>query len=441
VTSNPTWYALQSLPYLMEYRYECAEQLFSRLYANSLAAHIVGSKPAFKQVIAEWQKSPPKNPLQSNEELRAVALENSPWLADARSEAARLAQLGQLLDQNRMAAEQERAFEKLQQLQTSGGGFRWFGGMEPSLSMTLHVLSGFGHLQKLGVRFPADMQTSLSEMQTNAIRYADAEMKRWVQEQKKDKAAPFRYFSAIQYLYARSFYLDKPVDKDMLTFLKQRVADDWLKQSLQGQALSAMALYRFGDKVIPAAILRSLLERTRQSEELGTYWPDNTSGLFWYQTPIETQAYLIEAFDEIKQDRAAVDNMKRWLLRQKQTQSWSSTKATTEAIYALLLRGSDWLDTKPNTQVSLGGQSIESRVTKTETITGYQKVTYAASEIKPEMGVIQITKKADGPAWGALYWQHFEPLDRVMPGSAGLSVQKTLYVQHDSPKVDRLFQR
>jgi uncharacterized protein YfaS (alpha-2-macroglobulin family) len=434
VTSNPTWYALQSLPYLMEYRYECAEQLFSRLYANSLAAHIVGSKPAFKQVIAEWQKSPPKNPLQSNEELRAVALENSPWLADARSEAARLAQLGQLLDQNRMAAEQERAFEKLQQLQTSGGGFLWFGGMEPNLSMTLHVLSGFGHLQKLGVRFPADMQTSLSEMQTNAIRYADAEMKRWVQEQKKDKAAPFRYFSAIQYLYARSFYLDKPVDKDMLTFLKQRVADDWLKQSLQGQALSAMALYRFGDKVIPAAILRSLLERTRQSEELGTYWPDNTSGLFWYQTPIETQAYLIEAFDEIKQDRAAVDNMKRWLLRQKQTQSWSSTKATTEAIYALLLRGSDWLDTKPNTQVSLGGQSIESRVTKTETITGYQKVTYAASEIKPEMGVIQITKKADGPAWGALYWQHFEPLDRVMPGSAGLSVQKTLYVQHDSPK-------
>jgi uncharacterized protein YfaS (alpha-2-macroglobulin family) len=85
------------------------------------------------------------------------------------------------------------------------------------------------------------------------------------------------------------------------------------------------------------------------------------------------------------------------------------------------------------TQVSLGGQPIENRVTKTEAITGYQKVTYSAAEIKPEMGVVQITKQGNGPAWGALYWQHFEPLDRVMPGSAGLSVQKTLYVQHDSP--------
>ncbi len=436
VTSNPAWYALQSLPYLMEYRYECAEQLFSRLYANSLAAHLVSSKPAFRQVIGEWQKAGtagPKSPLQSNEELKSVTLENSPWLADARSETDRQAKLAQLLDANRMESEQQQAFEKLAQLQSENGGFRWFGGMEPNLSMTLHILSGFGHLQKLGVRFPAGIQAELSQMQTKAIQYADAEMKRWVDEKKKAKLAGPWYFSATQYLYARSFYLDKPVDKIVLAYLKQRVADDWLNQSLQGQALSALALHRFGDTKTPDGILRSLRERARESDELGVYWPDNQSGLFWYQTPVETQAYLIEAFDEIKQDRAGVDNMKRWLLRQKQTQAWSSTKATTEAIYALLLRGSDWLGTGVNTQVSLGGQPIESRVTKTDQITGYQKVIYASSEIKPEMGAIQITKKTDGPAWGALYWQHFEPLDQVMPGSTGLSVQKTLYVQHDSP--------
>jgi uncharacterized protein YfaS (alpha-2-macroglobulin family) len=437
ITSNPAWYALQSLPYLMEYRYECAEQLFSRLYANSLATHIVNSKPAFKQVVAEWQKTPPRNPLQSNEELKAVALENSPWLADARSETERQAKLGQLLDANRMEDEQRRAFEKLQQLQASNGGFRWFGGMEPDLSMTLHILSGLGHLQKLGVQLPNDLKASLNEMQTKAIRYADAEMKHWIEEQQKaeakKKGISSWYFSATQYLYARSFYLDKPVDKAMLAYLKQRVASDWLKQSLQGQALSAMALHRFGDKQTPDGILRSLRERSRESEEMGLYWPDNQSGLSWYQTPIETQAYLIEAFDEIKPDRSATDAMKRWLLRQKQTQSWSSTKATTEAVYALLLRGSDWLGTGITTQASLGGQPIESRVTKADAITGYEKVAYAATEIKPEMGRINITKKGTGPAWGALYWQHFEPLDRVMPGSAGLSLQKTLYVQRDSP--------
>lgn len=438
VTSNPAWFALQSLPYLMEYRYECAEQLFSRLYANSLAGYIVNSKPAFKQVIAEWQKTPPRSPLQSNEELKAITLENSPWLADARSETERQAKLGQLLDANRMEMEQVQAFEKLRQLQTASGGFQWFGGMEPNLPMTLHILAGFGHLQKLGrsagaVPFSADMQAKLGDMQTNAIRYADAQMKQWVEAQKKAKATGMWDFSATQYLYARSFYLDTPLDKSVLAYLKQRIADTWLKQSLQGQALSAMALHRLGDEKTATDILKSVDERARKSEEMGMYWPDNQSGLYWYQTPIETQAYLIEAFDEIKPDRAKADDMKRWLIRQKQTQSWSSTKATTEAVYALLLRGSDWLSTGVTTQVSVGGQPIESRATKTETITGYQKVTYAAAEIKPEMGVIQLTKTADGPAWGALYWQHFEPLDRVMPGSAGLSVQKTLYVQRDSP--------
>ncbi|GAB3037391.1 alpha-2-macroglobulin family protein [Spirosoma pulveris] len=459
VTSNPSWYALQSLPYLMEYRYECAEQLFSRLYANSLAAHIVNSKPAFKQVIAEWQKTPLRSPLQSNEELKAITLENSPWLADARSESERQAKLGQLLDGNRMENEQLQTFEKLKQLQTEDGGFRWFGGMEPNLSMTLHILSGLGHLQKLGVQFPTDLNANLADMQTRAIQYADADLKKWFMEQKKmetqnkGKIAGPWYFSATQYLYARSFYLDKPIDKDVLAYLKQRIAAEWLTQSLQGQALSAMALNRFGDTKTAAGILQSLLEHSKMSEEMGLYWPDNTAGLNWYQTPIETQAYLIEMIDEVghtPQGQACfewmgqqskrtlgpqiiVDEMKRWLLRQKQTQSWSSTKATTEAIYALLLRGSDWLGTGVSTQVSLGGKSIQSRVSKADAITGYEKVTYAASEIKPEMGAVQITKTSDGPAWGALYWQHFEPLDQVMPGSAGLSVQKTLYVQRDSP--------
>ncbi|GAB4031473.1 alpha-2-macroglobulin family protein [Spirosoma gilvum] len=439
VTSNPSWYALQSLPYLMEYQYECAEQLFSRLYANSLAAHIVGSKPIFRQVIAEWQKNPPKSPLQTNEELKTVTLENSPWLASARSENERQAKLGQLLDANRMESEQLRAFEKLQQLQTESGGLRWFGGMTPDLSMTLHILSGFGHLQKLGVKFPDDMQAKLADMQARAIRFVDAEVKRLIEEQQKAeskkgvKTVYNWYFSATQYLYARSFYVDKPVDKTVLAYLKSKTAEQWQNQSLQGQALSAIALARFGDTKTANGILASLRERTRKSEELGTYWPDNTSGLYWYQTPIETQAYLIEAFGEINPNQTEIDDMKRWLLRQKQTQSWASTKATTEAIYALLLRGTDWLGTGVSTQVSLGGQPIESRVTKADAITGYEKVTYASSEIKPEMGTIQITKTTDGPAWGALYWQHFEPLDRVMPGSAGLSVQKTLYVQRDSP--------
>lgn len=436
VTSNPAWYALQSLPYLMEYRYECAEQLFSRLYANSLAAHILSSRPVFRQVVNAWQQSAPKSPLQTNEELKAITLENTPWLADARSETERTAKLGQLFNQNQLAGEQQRTFDKLAQLQTESGGFRWFGGMDPDLTMTLHILGGFGHLQKLGVQ--SDQPARVSAMTEKAVQYVDGRMKRWMAEQQKLKTPDLSAYLPMQYLYARSFYTDKPVDKALLTYLTAAIAANWRKNSLQSQALAALALSRFGNKTVPATILKSVRERATLSDELGMFWPENQSGLFWYQSPVETQAYLIEAFDELANDKTAVDNAKRWLLRQKKTQSWSSTKATTEAIYALLLRGSDWLNTTPNTTVTVGGQSIESRVTKTDVATGYQKVVYAASEIKPELGVVQISKQAGGPAWGAAYWQHFEPLDQVKPSvqatGAGLSVQKTLFVQTNSPE-------
>ena len=36
-TTNPAWYAVQAIPYMMEYGYECSEQNFTRFYANALA--------------------------------------------------------------------------------------------------------------------------------------------------------------------------------------------------------------------------------------------------------------------------------------------------------------------------------------------------------------------------------------------------------------------
>ncbi len=121
------------------------------------------------------------------------------------------------------------------------------------------------------------------------------------------------------------------------------------------------------------------------------------------------------------------------MLRQKQTQAWPSTKATTEAIYALLLRTNDWTNPANSVDVKVGNIALASRVDKAQALTGYQKATFGPGEIQPAMGRIDVQKKGNGPAFGALYWQHFEPLDKVVAGSTGLSVQKMLYIQRDSP--------
>jgi hypothetical protein len=478
VTSNPAWYALQSLPYLMEYQYDCAEQLFSKLYANALGAHILNSRPAFREVVAQWKQQPPKSPLATNEELKAVVLENTPWLAEAKNETERTAKLGQFFDQNNLATQQRRAIAKLRQLQDGSGGLTWFSGMRPDFWMSMHILAGLGHLQKLGVKFDDSVLSDVGTLQSGLIRYVDAEAVRWMTDEKRftqnprAPKTPNSYWAAT-YLYTRSFYLSSnPVSKELQTYLLPTVQKHWQSVNLQGQALAAVTLSRYGLRSDALAILNSLTERSKLSDELGMYWPDNVSGTFWYEAPVETQAYLIEAYQEITATTPGdpftwyrrqpayqtlsghlffVNRMRQWLIQQKRTQAWASTKATTEAVYALLLTGSDWLDTKNTLTVRVGGQDIAARAVETSPqarhhmrLLGYQKVTFAPAEVTPKLGVIEVSKSAKtGLAWGAAYWQHFEPMDAVSrSGSSGvppsgvppsnLNVKKTLFRKRDT---------
>lgn len=449
VTSNPIWTVLQSLPYLIENPYENAEQLSSRLYANFLAAHLIGSRPEFRRVVDQWAANPPQSPLMANTELKAVTLENSPWLAEARSETERTAQLGQLFNQNRLAAEQREALTKLQQLQADNGGFAWFSGMRPSPVMTLHVLTNLGRMQRLQ---PSSVKTDpdLRAMQLKAVRFVDAEITRWIAERRKEKKPSPWVYPAIHYLYARNMVADAlPIEEATRTYLLEQIDRHWLTASLQGQAMAVVALHQLGNgqpgapkqDANPAktarTILASLKDRAKVSDELGMYWPENQWGFAWYQAPIETQAYLIEAFATVGNDKPAVQNMLKWLLRQKQTQAWPSTKATTEAVNALLQNRAGGLsmplDMGATATVLVGGQPLTPPTQSVvASVLGYQKTTYNPAEIKPEMGTVTISKKTDGLAWGALYWQHFEPLDNVKSGNTSVSVQKTLYRQRNT---------
>ena len=449
VTANPIWYALQSLPGVLEYPYECAEQLFSRVYGSSLAAFIVNARPEFKAVIDGWKTTPPRNPLETNAELKTVTLENTPWVADARAEADRTAKLGQLFDANNLRNMEAQSLAKLKELQTPEGGFRWFPGLPASPTITLHLLAGFGHLAKLGVRLPDGLQADVDAMMARAVTYADGQMLRDIRDKKGKYVSSYW---AMQYGYARSFYRQIPVSADIQNPVLTALVANWLNATLQGQTMTALTLNRFGDATTAQQIMASLRERATTTDEMGMYWPENKPGTFWYQAPVETQALLIETFSELPGTKPGeIDHLKQWLIRQKQTQSWPSTKATTEAVYALLLNGSSWTNAKNTATVKIGNILLADRANKPELATGYQKTAFTPAEIQPALGRVEISKKGDGPAFGAMYWQHFEPLDRVIPsvsgtpglgaagaGPSGLSIQKTLYVQRDTdsgPKI------
>jgi len=443
ITSNPAWYAVQALPYLMEYPYECNEQTFSRFYANALASHIANSNPRIQDVFNQWKNTDALlSNLEKNQELKSLLIQETPWLRDAQSETEQKKRIALLFDLNKMNSELARAKRKLEANQMASGAWSWFANNRENRFITQHIITGFGHLKQLNVKTSKEETSSMIE---KALRYLDAE---FVQEYKdirkynKDVDLSLDHLSHTQlhYLYMRSFFSDiktsSEVDK-IIAYYHSQIKKYWLSRSLYSKGMMALIMHRADEKTTANKILKSLKENSITSEELGMYWKANTSSWYWYQAPIETQALLIEAFSEIENNTETIDNLKIWLLKNKQTNQWKTTKATTDAIYALLLQGSDWLSVTDMVDVIIGGQPIAPRKlenVKIEAGTGYYKTAWNGVEVKPELAEVKLTKKGKGIAWGSMYWQYFEDLDKITSAETPLKLKKKLFKKTNEDK-------
>lgn len=439
MTTNPIWYAIFSLPYLREYPYECSEQVFSRLYGNLISQHIINSNPKIKTVFDDWNaKGELKSKLEQNEELKSLLLEETPWVRDAQNEEEQMKRIAVLFDLNKMRNELTATFQKLKAKQSSNGGFPWFEGGDESRYITTHIVSGLGHLKAMGINPETILEVDLKSILTGAIRFIDKEMEKEFDLYLKNNKMTPSFYNGIQYLYARSYFLEQyPLDKK-----GNQIKDYFLKEfdkskfdeSLQIQAMMAMIYNRFGKKDQAQKILTSIKDHSVESDEMGMYWKSNVAGWYWYQAPIETQALLIEAFDEITTDVEAVESMKVWLLKNRQTNQWNSTKATTEAVFALMSTGKDWINDEEGISVKIGDSNFDMKALEKapQSGSGYVKTSWNKEEIKPEMATVQVEKTSPGVAWGAMYWQYFEDLDKITVANTGVKFRKELFLKKNT---------
>jgi uncharacterized protein YfaS (alpha-2-macroglobulin family) len=443
-TSNPVWYAVQSLPYLMEYPHECSEQIFSRYYANSLAQHITQKMPQIQRVMERWKGTDAlKSNLTKNQELKSALLDETPWVLEAQSEAQQKQNIALLFDLNRMADERQRAFDILANRQMQSGGWSWFDGGQESWYITQHIAMGLAHLERLGVLSPSQ-DIRYIDMKNRAVafctreadrRYVEIQTELRANDQTKRPEVDYLDPMIVQYLYMMSFYPDAPRTQSF-EFYKNLIGKHWNSKGLQEQAMLALAAHRQGPTDVAQMIIKSLRERALVNDELGMRWANNT-GMFWYQHPIETQAIMIEAFDEVANDPKAVEEMRVWLLSNKRTNRWETTKATSEAIYALLLsrngQPSTWLDNTQPVKFTLDGSPL--KINELEAGTGYFKQTFAPAAIKQGMSKMSVQNPNPQVAWGGAYYQYFEDLDKIQAAkpSQGIRIVKQVMLEENSP--------
>lgn len=452
-TSNPVWYAVQSLPYLIQYPYECAEQTFNKFYANALGIYMVHSNPLIRTVFNEWKNDTTalQSNLEKNQELKTVLLNETPWVRETENEAVQKRNIANLFDTSVMNVQLTLLLNKLKELQMSNGGFAWFKGGTENRYITQYIITGIGKLfmlNNLSKKYAEQLSNIQSKAQTYLKHCIDDDYRDLIKykiDLNKDNLSSIQ----VQYLFAKS-YFDK---ENNLSVAEKYYFDQerkyWNNRSNYFKAMIAITQYRNGDKDLSInKIVKSVLENAVEDSAKGMYWKDNQPGYYWYQAPVEQQALMIDVLNEIGQKennnvlKNAVADMQQWLIINKQANGWKTTKATADACYALLKSNKNLNIDKGNVTIQLGNTILQPD--KAEAGTGYFKDVIKANEIKNDMGNITLNisspdKNIQSPSYGSVYWRYFEDMDKISTAATNLSIHKKLFVQKNTNDGQKLF--
>ena len=390
-TNNPSWLMVKALPSISNPDEEDAISLMSAIYANTITTHIQKHLSLEKQTEQNLSQ---ENHSQQNLSQETIRLQNQ--------------------------------VEKLKKLQNADGSFSWWKGMKGSRYMTTSVAEMMVRLNAV-----AGVQKSTAKMLTSAINYLSwqtaqevREMKK--QEEKKHKVSPSE--QALHYLYilsmdGRKMKQNQEADKTYLLEKMSKMTGDF---TIYGKARAAVVLAKncqqnadYREKA--GEYLQSVNEYAVYREEMGRYYDTRKALYSWRNYKIPTQVSVIEAMQMLKpNDKQTIEELQRWLLMSKRTQSWDTPVNTVDAVYAFMKGNeSNWNRKAENAVLKLDGKLLP--MPQDSTTLGYVKTEKAG-----KASTLSINKKSDYTSWGAVYAEFKQPLSEIASAESGIKVRRVI---------------
>ena len=428
-TAHPAWYAVQALPVVANPQNEDALSWATAYYAHSLAACIVKENPRIKQVFDSWKaqggtKETFMSNLQKNQELKNILLAETPWLTEATNEAEQKQRIATLFDLNTMNSQLAVSVEKLGELQNADGAWSWYKGMQGSRYVTTQVME---MLVRLNALTHQDADSRMQPMIQKGFEYlgkqAAEEYKSMKEAEKKGAVGIRPSEQVLRYLYICALDGKAPVDEKVNRYFIDKLSGEGKELTIYGKALGAIILQQAGKVAEAKLFMQSLMEYSVVTDEMGRYFDTPKARYSWFSYKIPTEVAAMEAIQRITKDTKAIDEMKRWLLKQKQTQTWETPIATADAVYVLMATGtSDLLANTGGVEITLGKEVIR---TSADDAIGYIKKTMSGDVMNIKK--IRVDKEGAGMGWGAVYAQYLESMDQISGQGNGLSVSRQLY--------------
>ena len=428
-TAHPAWYAVQALPVVANPQNEDALSWATAYYAHSLAAFIVKENPRIKQIFDSWKaqsgtKETFMSNLQKNQELKNILLAETPWLTEATNEAEQKQRIATLFDLNTMNSQLAVSVEKLGELQNADGAWSWYKGMQGSRYVTTQVME---MLVRLNALTHQDADSRMQPMIQKGFEYlgkqAAEEYKSMKEAEKKGAVGLRPSEQVLRYLYICALDGKAPVDEKVNRYFIDKLSGEGKELTIYGKALGAIILQQAGKVAEARLFMQSLMEYSVVTDEMGRYFDTPKARYSWFSYKIPTEVAAMEAIQRITKDTKAIDEMKRWLLKQKQTQTWETPIATADAVYALMATGaSDLLANTGGVEITLGKEVIR---TPADNAIGYIKKTVSGDVMNIKK--VSVDKEGTGMGWGAVYAQYLESMDQIGEQGNGLSVSRQLY--------------
>lgn len=428
-TAHPAWYAVQALPVVAHPQNEDALSWATAYYAHSLAAFIVKENPRIKQVFDSWKaqggtKETFMSNLQKNQELKNILLAETPWLTEATNEAEQKQRIATLFDLNTMNSQLAVSVEKLGELQNADGAWSWYKGMQGSRYVTTQVME---MLVRLNALTHQDADSRMQPMIQKGFEYlgkqAAEEYKSMKEAEKKGAVGLRPSEQVLRYLYICALDGKAPVDEKVNRYFIDKLSGEGKELTIYEKALGAIILQQAGKVAEAKLFMQSLMEYSVVTDEMGRYFDTPKARYSWFSYKIPTEVAAMEAIQRITKDTKAIDEMKRWLLKQKQTQTWETPIATADAVYALMATGaSDLLANTGGVEITLGKEVIR---TPADDAIGYIKKTVSGDVMNIKK--VSVDKEGTGMGWGAVYAQYLESMDQISGQGNGLSVSRQLY--------------
>ena len=435
MTTNPIWEIMFALPSLKDDTNNSADVVFNKWFADVLASEIFKANPKMKTVFDEYQsKGLLTSNLEKNQELKQLLLDETPWVLESKNETEQMAKISLLFNSNMMRNSINDDWSELVKLQNPDGGFSWYQGYPSSYYSSLYILKNLGRINEWLKGNVSDYQSSeQKEMVKKLVSYVDNEVSKYYDTStplsvtKKDNV--WNNF-VIDYLDTRNYWeKDYPLTakgKALKTAVISKAKTEKITDfTFFGLHRLAILFNDYGLKDISKKLMTYLKETSTETETQGVYWKQNLNDWGWYASKTVNHAGALEAFNKLTpNDTNLIEEMKIWLITQKEVSNWDTSRSTAEVIFTILNSGKSWTSVASDkAEITWGGKALKPQTQAT----GYVKQAITSDNIDKNLATVSIKKDSPGVVQGGLFWQYYEDLDKIKSSESYLSITKELY--------------